>query len=93
MNVAVGAAIRSFLISQLLGIWSMTVAAVGIGWSLGPNNGGFNDWPTFVQFLSHAWFGIMLGVFFGIGPYFRAKQGSDAATKALKGSDRPAGAT
>ena len=52
----------------------------GVGWTLGPQNGGFNDWPTFVTFMSHAWFGGVIGLIFQIGPYARARQGFTAVT-------------
>lgn len=85
MNNSQYAACRSFLVSQGLQLWATTVAAVGIGYSLGPANGGFNDFASFEGYMSHAWFGIVLAAVFGLGPFYRAKQGSDAATGIVRG--------
>ena len=79
------AAIQAFLISQAYQAWAVVVAVVTVGYSLGPAQGGFNDWPSFVTFASHAWFGVVIALVFGIGPYARAKQGGDAATTVVKG--------
>jgi len=84
VNTWTWAALQSFLVAQALGLWSMTVAAVTIGYTLGPTNGGFNDGPSFLVYMGHAWFGILLGAVFGIGPFYRAKQGGDAATTVVK---------
>lgn len=64
-----------------LGLSAFTVfsTAVGIGWTLGPTHGGFNDWPSFVTYLGNVWFGMVIGIVFQVGPYARAKQGYTAA--------------
>jgi len=73
------AALYAALYSWGLSAFAIVSAAVGIGYSLGPANGGYNDWPTFVLFAKHAWFGCGIGLVFQIGPYVRAKQGFTAA--------------
>lgn len=73
-------ALYAALYSWGLSVFAIVSTAVGIGWTLGPTNGGFNDWPSFVTFASHAWFGCVIGLIFQIGPYARAKQGFSAAT-------------
>ena len=78
-------ACRAYLISQGFQAWAVIVAVATVGYSLGPANGGYNDWPTFVTFASHAWFGVVIALVFGIGPYARAKQGGDAATTVIQG--------
>lgn len=78
---------RSWIVSQAYALWGAIVCAEGIGYALGPAHGGYNDWPSLVTFNSHAWFGVALAFFFGIGPYVRAKQGADriASTVPLAG--------
>ena len=73
------AALYAALYSWGLSAFAIISTAVGIGWTLGPGNGGFNDWPSFVTFASHAWFGCVIGLVFQIGPYARAQQGFSAA--------------
>jgi hypothetical protein len=55
-----------------------TMAAVG--WSMGADKGGFNNWPTFLAFMSSNWFAGVFGLVFQIGPYARARQGYTAVT-------------
>lgn len=69
---AVPAPARAWFTSFVYSLQGLTVAATGIGYTLGSTNGGFNDWNSYVVFMSKAWFGIMLGAFFGIGPYVHA---------------------
>ena len=73
------AAVEAALYSSALSAWSVLAAMVATGWALGPANGGFNDWPTFVTFFSHTWFAALIGLAFSIGPYARAKQGFTAS--------------
>jgi hypothetical protein len=79
------ASLYAALYSWGLSAFAIISTAVGIGWTLGPTNGGFNDWPTFVTFAGHAWFGCVIGLVFQIGPYARARQGFTAA----KGENTP----
>lgn len=74
------AALYAALYSWGLSAFAIVSTAVGIGWTLGPTNGGFNDWPSFVTFAGHAWFGCVIGLIFQIGPYARAKQAASAAS-------------
>jgi hypothetical protein len=71
--------LEAALYSWGLSAFAIVSTAVGIGWTLGPTNGGFNDWPSFVTFASHAWFGCVIGLVFQIGPYARARQGYTAS--------------
>lgn len=73
------AALYAALYSYALSAWSVALAMATTGWALGPANGGFNDWPTFVTFLGHTWFAGIVGLVFSIGPYARARQGFTAA--------------
>lgn len=81
------AAVQAYLVSQGYQAWSVVLAVATVGYSLGPANGGYNDWPSFVAFAGHAWFGVAIALVFGIGPYARAKQGGDAATTVVKGAN------
>jgi hypothetical protein len=73
------ASLLAALYSLGLSAWSVVAAMALTGWSLGPANGGFNDWPSFVTFFGHTWFAGVLGLVFSIGPYARARQGFTAA--------------
>lgn len=73
------AALYAALYSWYISTFTIASAIVAVGWQLGPNNGGFSDWPTFVTFMSHAWFAGVIGLVFQLGPYARAKQGFTAA--------------
>lgn len=58
--------------SFFLSCFTVASTAVGIGWTLGPENGGFNDYPSFVTYVGHVWFGMVIGIIFQVGPYVRA---------------------
>lgn len=73
------AALQASLYSWALSAWVVATMMVTIGWSLGPTNGGFNDWPSFERYIAHVWFAGVVGLLFNIGPYARAKQGFTAA--------------
>lgn len=73
------AALQAALYSYWLSAWSIASTMLGTGFSLGPKNGGFDDWPTFVTFMHHAWFGAICGLVLQIGPYVRGNQGYSAA--------------
>lgn len=80
MNFPTKQAILAYLYSLGLSAWSVLAAMAATGWALGPTNGGFNDWPSFVTFFGHTWFAGIIGLIFSIGPYARAKQGFTAAS-------------
>ena len=73
------AGLYASLYSLGLSGFAVLSTAVGIGWTLGPSHGGFNNWPTFLAYLGNVWFGMVIGVVFQVGPYVRAKQGYSAA--------------
>lgn len=75
---AIRASLYAALYSWWLSAFSILSTCVGIGWALGPTRGGYNDWPTFVVYLSHVWFGCIIGLVFQVGPYARARQGYTA---------------
>jgi hypothetical protein len=79
MNFPTRQAILAYLYSLALSVWSIAVAMATTGWALGPSNGGFNDWPTFLVYLSHTWFAGVIGLVFSIGPYARGQQAYNAA--------------
>ncbi len=67
---------RAMLVSFALSTSTAFSGVVGAGYALGPGTaanplGGFNDWPTFVTFMGHAWFGIIFALIFQVGPYAR----------------------
>ena len=73
------AAIYAALYSWALAAWTVITMMVTVGWQLGPQHGGFNDWPTFLTFMKLTWFAGVIGLVFSIGPYARAKQAFTAA--------------
>ena len=79
MNFPTTQAIYAYLYSLALTVWGTVAVMVTTGWALGAQNGGFNDWPTFVTFFGHTWFAGIIGLVFSIGPYARAQQGYNAA--------------
>jgi hypothetical protein len=80
------ASVRSFVISSALGLQSTTVAAIAVGYALGL----CGTFGATMHFLATAWWGICLGTFFGVGPYYRARQGAVAAANTVQ---LPDGAT
>ena len=79
------AALYAALYSWGISIFTILSTMVAVGFTLGVGTpqrpaGGFDDWPTFVTFMSHAWFAGVIGLVFQLGPYARAKQGFTAAT-------------
>lgn len=77
---------RSFVVSTALGLQSTTVTAVGIGYIYG-HCGTFADT---VAYLETTWWFIILAAIFGIGPFYRAKQGATASANTVT---LPGGAT
>jgi len=73
------AALYAALYSCFISAFTIVSTAIGVGLTLGPKNGGFDDLTTFITFMSHAWFGCVLGFVFQVGPYVRAKQGFTAS--------------
>lgn len=80
MNFPTKQAILAYVYSLGLSLWSVVTGIVSLGWTLGVSNGGYNDLPTFLTFMSHAWFAGILGVVFSIGPYARFVQAKAAAS-------------
>ena len=77
---ALPAALRSYVISTCLGLWSTTTTAVGIGYIYG-HCGTFGDT---MAYLGNTWWFIVLAALFGIGPFYRAKQGATAAANTVQ---------
>jgi hypothetical protein len=80
MNFPTKQGILAYLYSLALSAWNVLTAMALTGYALGSANGGFNDWPAFVTFLSHTWFVGILGLVFAIGPYARYAQAKSAAS-------------
>ena len=75
--------IQSFVVSSALAIQSTTVAAFAVGYGLGLCGSP----EATLHFFGTAWWGIFIGTFFGVGPYYRAKQGAIAATNTVTLAD------
>jgi hypothetical protein len=72
--------LRSYLVSSLLGLWPTIRTALSIGVSLGI----VTSFSTALHFLAVNAFLLVLGVFFDLGPYYRARQGRTAAANTVE---------
>ena len=76
---SVPASVRSYVISTLFGFQTALTTCIIVGYSLGYCK-TFSDTLTY---LSSTWWSIVLAGLFGVGPFYRAKQGSTAAANTI----------
>lgn len=69
--------IKSYVVSNLLALQSTTQTAFSIGYGLGLCGTPDAAWHYITT--PAVWFGILIGVFGGVGPYHRLRQGYVAA--------------
>src|ERR1700734_3403579 len=74
---SVGEPIKSYVGSTALALQATVQTAFGIGYGLGLCTTPDAAWHYFTA--PAVWFGILAGVFGGVGPYHRARQGLVAA--------------
>ncbi len=69
--------VRSYVVSQAYGLWTLVVFGVTFGFS----RGEIVDFASLVRFLDDpkTLFSIFMALVFGIGPYARARQGYKAS--------------
>lgn len=72
--------VQSFVVSTGMGLWTATTTAVGVGWIYGH----CNTFPDTLTYLGTTWWFIVLAAVFGIGPFYRAKQGAVAAANTVQ---------
>lgn len=77
-------AIRSYCVSSILALQSTIQTALAIGYGLGLCSTPQAAWTYFSN--PPVWFAVLLGVFGGVGPYYRARQGFTNTSKILPAS-------
>ncbi len=70
--------LKSFVVSSAFGMQSVFVAIIASGFV----DGQCSTPQAALQYLGSHWWAGAVGVFFGVGPYYRARQGAVAATQA-----------
>lgn len=77
--------VRSWLVSQLYGLWAIVVFAVSLEFA----SGSIHGFSSLAQFLLSEpfWFSVFMAIIIGVGPYARAKQGADRQANTVQLAD------
>jgi hypothetical protein len=74
--------LKSYAVSALFGLQSLILGMFVVGWGMGLCNTPLDA----LHFFASNWWAGLVGLIFGVGPYYRAHQ---AVVKELNGQNTP----